>query len=112
MSLPSWLSLIAQFAPFILAAIPGVPPGIIPFVAAGIQSAETIPGATGPQKLTAAVAIAQAGFGAAQAAGAHVNATVISDNLPAATSAVVNIVNAFQKQQGTPSAPPMPPPTT
>ncbi len=101
MSVASWFSLIAQFAPFILAAIPGVPPGIIPFISAGIQSAETIPGATGPAKLQAAVQIAQAGFGAAQAAGAHVNATVIGDNLPAATSAVVNIVNAFQKGQTT-----------
>ena len=110
MAFPSWLSLIAQFAPFILAAIPGVPPGIIPFISAGIQSAETIPGATGPQKLTAAVAIAQAGFGAAQAAGAHVNAAVVADNLPAATSAVVNIVNAFQKQQGVAPLPAAPHP--
>ncbi len=97
MSVRSWLSLIAQFAPFILAAIPGIPPAIIPYVAAGIQSAEAIPNAAGPQKLTAAVQIAQAGFSAAQAAGAHVDATVINEALPAATSAVVNIVNAIHK---------------
>ena len=97
MSVPSWLSLIAKFAPFILAAIPGVPPAIIPYVAAGIQSAEAIPGAAGPQKLAAAVQIAQAGFSAAQAAGAHLDAWAINDSLPAATSAVVNIVNAIHQ---------------
>ena len=98
LSASSWLSLIAQFAPYILAAIPGVPKAIIPFVTAGIQAAETIPGAPGEQKLAAAVQIAQAGFSAAQAVGAHIDAPVINEALPAATTAVVQIVNAIQRQ--------------
>ena len=99
MGFGSWFSMIGKFAPFILAAIPGVPPAIIPYVAAAIQSAETIPNATGPQKLAAAVSIAQTGFSAAQAAGAHVNATVVNESLAAGTSAVVNAVNAFHQDQ-------------
>ena len=99
MGFGSWFSMIGKFAPFILAAIPGVPPAIIPYVAAAIQSAETIPGASGQQKLAAAVTIAQTGFAAAQAAGAHVNATVVNDSLAAGTSAVVNAVNAFHQDQ-------------
>ena len=108
MSFGSWFSMIGKFAPFILCAIPGVPPAIIPYVSAAIQSAETIPGATGQQKLQAAVTIAQTGFAAAQAAGAHVDAQVVSDSLAAGTSAVVNAVNAFHQDQ-TGSKAPVPP---
>lgn len=108
MSFGSWFSLIGKFAPFILAAIPGVPPQIIPYVAAAIQSAETIPGATGPQKLAAAVTIAQTGFAAAQAAGAHVNASVVNESLAVGTSAVVNVVNAFHQDQSGQNASPLP----
>ena len=59
--------------------------------------AEQIPGATGQQKLAASVQIAQAGFAAAQAAGAHVDANAASEALLAGVSAVVQGANAFHK---------------
>ena len=100
MSFPlgSWLRAIASFAPYILPAIPGIPAPMVPFIIGGIQAAEQIPGASGEQKLAASVAIAQAGFGAAQAAGAHVDAKAVSDALPVGVSAVVQAVNAFHSQ--------------
>jgi len=84
-----------QFAPLVLPMIPGVPPEIIPYIGPAIATAETIPGATGPEKLSAAVAITQAGFTAAQAAGAHVDATVTNAAIVDGVNAVVKAVNGF-----------------
>lgn len=64
MSISSWLQKIEFFAPLVLQFIPGVPPELTSFIVKGIQAAETIPGASGTTKLTAAVAIANAGVAA------------------------------------------------
>ena len=48
-----WLSLIGSIAPYVLLAIPGIPPVIIPAVVHGIQVAEGIQGASGAQKKAA-----------------------------------------------------------
>lgn len=109
MTIPKWLDTVLAVAPYALAAVPGIPPGIIPYAQAAIVSAEQIPGADGPTKLASALAIAQAGFGAAQAAGAHLDASAISADLAAGMSLVVKLVNEIHgKTAAAPSAPPAP----
>lgn len=69
MSLPNWLHSIIDLAPLILAATPAAP--LAPFVAAGIQAAEHIPGADGPTKLAIAKQIVSAGVAATNAQIGH-----------------------------------------
>lgn len=49
MTLPKWLSLVQSFAPLVLIAA-GVPPVLVTSIAASIEEAEQIPGATGADK--------------------------------------------------------------
>ena len=60
MNLKSWINAITKIAPIILAAVPGVPPLLVPAIIKGIHAAEAIPGATGPEKLAAAIEIIDA----------------------------------------------------
>lgn len=95
MGIPKWLSTVIHVAPMALAmAVPGMAP-FVPYFMAGVQSAEQIPGATGEQKLAAAVNIAQAGILAAQAAGAHIDAAVTNQAIVDGVNAVVKGVNSF-----------------
>jgi hypothetical protein len=89
-----WLHLAGYLAPIVLSRIPGVSQAIAPYVAVGVQSAEQIPGADGPTKLAAAVSIAQAGFGAAQAAGAHSGIVVQGHEITSAINSLVAATNA------------------
>ena len=93
MAFPNWLKTVLHFAPVVLSATPLA--GFAPFIAAGIHAAEQIPGASGTEKLNAAVTIAQAGIMAAQAAGAHVDAAVTNQALVDGVNAVVKGVNSF-----------------
>lgn len=79
------------------ALLPGLHPQAVPHIIAAIHAAETIPGANGPQKLDAAVAIATASLSAAQAAGAPIDAVALADALPAAVNAVVKVVNDVKR---------------
>lgn len=96
MHMPSWLSTVLNFTPYVLQATPLAP--LAPFIAAGIHAAQQIPGATGQQKLAASVAIAQAGISAAQAAGAKIDATASNEAIAAGVNDVVKAVNAFHGQ--------------
>lgn len=93
MGLPRWLQTVIQVAPIALAFTPAAP--LAPFITAAVHSAEQIPGAKGPQKLAAAVAIAQAGISAAQAAGVKIDADTTNTDIVAAVNAVVKATNDF-----------------
>ena len=93
MHLPHWLSTVVHLTPVLLNFTPLAP--FSPFFSAAVQSAEQIPGASGAQKLAAAVSIAQAGMLAAQAAGAHVDAQVTNQAIVDGVNAVVKGVNSF-----------------
>jgi hypothetical protein len=91
MGIPGWLKTVAQIAPAILAFTPAAP--LAPWVALGIHTAEGIDGATGPQKLEIAKAIAKVGVAAvnAQAGKELVDVTssdvVITDGINAVVAA-------------------------
>lgn len=97
--LPSWLLTLLNIAPYVLQATPLAP--IAPFVAAGINAAEQIPGATGAQKLAASVAIAQAGLSAAQAAGVKIDAPTANEDIAQGVNLVVAAVNKMHGQLST-----------
>lgn len=59
-----WLSDVGKLASFILPFIPGLPANLVPFIVNGIQIAETIPNASGPDKLAAAMKEVQNGVAA------------------------------------------------
>ena len=88
---------VEEFAPMVIAAIPGIPPPLVPYISMGIKAAETIPGASGANKLTAATTIATAAIQAAAAVGAPLNPTVEVSALQNGISAVVQAVNGIVK---------------
>ena len=65
MNLKSWLGIVKKVAPAVLLLTPLAP--IAPFIILGIEIAEKIPGASGPEKLEIAKAIARVGINAANA---------------------------------------------
>lgn len=93
MNLASWLKIIEKAAPIVLAATPLAP--LAPFVAVGIQAAEQIPGATGPQKLTIATQLVNTGIAAtnAQAGKQVINPSEASQLVASGINAVVAAAN-------------------
>lgn len=96
-----WLKDVAHIAPLILPFIPGVPPVLVPFIVHGIQTAEQIEGASGPEKLAASLDEVNNGINALNAVkpGA-VDAGLVNDAVVkgiAATVATVNVVNDIKK---------------
>ncbi len=90
-----WLDLVKNLAPFILAAVPGVPAVLIPAIVHGIAVAETIPGASGAAKKAAVIDLVTTGL---QTANAVKPGTIDEASTVAAVSngidATVNAVNA------------------
>jgi len=105
-----FLSIVARVAPLTLALIPGVGAAVAPFVAMAIAQAEHIPGATGPQKLSAAVAITKQGIAGLNAAAGHevIDPAVSDDALKHGISAAVDVANLIQKKAATAPAVPGP----
>jgi hypothetical protein len=99
MNLSSWLHLVESIAPLALAMTPLAP--IAPWVTIGIQTAERIPGASGPQKLALAKTIVSAGVAAtnAQAGEQEIDPTLIDSALSSGISAVVDAVNVVHAAQ-------------
>lgn len=60
-----WLAVLKQIGPVVLALTPAAP--MAPFVLAGIDAAEHLKGASGPEKLAHAKAITQAAVAAVNA---------------------------------------------
>lgn len=58
-----WLKLVADLAPVVLQFVPGGA-ALAPIVALGVQTAEAIPGLTGPQKLAHAQQLVAVGVAA------------------------------------------------
>lgn len=96
-----FLLALAHLSPLILqvaaALIPGLHPSAVPHIINAINAAETIPGATGKQKLDAAVSIASSSLHAAQQLGAPIDAAALSNTLPAAVDKVVDLVNSVHR---------------
>ncbi len=90
-----WLDLVKNLAPFILAAVPGVPAVLIPAIVHGITIAELIPGASGAAKKAAVIDLVSTGL---QTANAVKPGTIDEAATVAAVSngidATVNAVNA------------------
>lgn len=97
MNVPKWLQIVQTFAPMVLAFTPAAP--LAPFVAAGIQAAEQLPGADGPTKLAIATQIARTGIAATNAqAGKTLIDPALSDAVIqqaiGTTIAVTNLIHA------------------
>lgn len=101
--LHDWLTIVARIAPLVLSLIPGIPTAIAPFVAVAIAQAEQLPGATGPQKLQAAVQITRNGIGGLNAAAGHeVIDPLVDDAIAHAVSATVDVANLLQQKTAAP----------
>lgn len=88
-----FFSVLKQFAPIILALTPLAP--IAPAVAEAIATAETIPGASGSEKLAAAKAIVVDAAQAVNAQAGHdkVNVAEVEASADSVISGVVDSVN-------------------
>ncbi len=91
-----WLDLVKNLAPFILAAVPGIPPVLIPAIVHGITVAEGLPGATGVQKKAAVIELVSTGL---QTANTMAGKAVIDESSSIAAvsqgiDATVNAINA------------------
>lgn len=103
-----WLELVRTLAPFILAAVPGVPPVLIPAIIHGIQTAEQIPGASGPQKKAAVLDLVSTGITAANTVAGRplVNKAHVTGAVSAGIDATVNAVNAIRSATSVPDSQP------
>lgn len=90
--LATFLHILEQVGPVVLAAVPATAP-LAPFIIRGIAAGELIPGATGPQKKAAALAIAGEAADALAAKGVLLDRTAAEANVSAAIDTVVGIVN-------------------
>lgn len=95
-----FLAALLRLAPFIVqiapSLIPGLHPAAVPHILAAVQAAETIPGATGSQKLSAAVSMATQSLQVAQEHGAPIDADALAAQIPGAVQSVVDVVNSFR----------------
>lgn len=97
----TWLALVEKLLPFVLSAIPKVPPSVIPIVMKGISDAEQIPGATGVQKKAAVMALVTDGLSGVDAVTGKPTVDVagitnaVSQGIDTGV-AVVNLVHAAQ----------------
>lgn len=92
-----WKALIKLTAPIILASTPLAP--IAPFVALGIQSAEKIKGASGPEKLEHAVEISRAAIAAtnAQAGRVVVDPALADATIQSGINTVIGVANIVHR---------------
>ncbi len=108
--LMKWLDLVKNLAPFILAAVPGVPPVLIPAIVHGITVAEGIQGSTGVQKKAIVIDLVSTGL---QTANAVAGKTVIDETSSVAAvsqgiDATVNAINAIHSATSANTATPPP----
>jgi len=116
-----WLQIVGRLAPTVLSLIPALSP-IAPYVTAGIQEAEQIPGATGSDKLTHAITIARQGIAAvnAQAGRTVVDPNIADATIAAGINTTVGVVNIIHNAHASDIPAPVqgsggvvaPPPTT
>lgn len=90
--LAAFLAILNQVAPVVLAAVPATR-DLAPFIIKGIAAAEQIPGATGPQKKAAALALTGEVADALSAKGVLLERGTTEANVSAAIDTVVGIVN-------------------
>lgn len=105
-ALLSLAPLLIQIAP---ALIPGLHPAAVPHIINAVHTAELIPGATGQQKMAAAISIATQSLQVAQEQGVPIDASMLNTQIPAAVQSVVDVVNALKPHHAalsTPAAPP------
>lgn len=90
----NWLKLVADLAPIVLQFVPGGA-ALAPIVAVAIQTAEAIPGASGPDKLASAQTLVTAGVAATnQIAGKTVVDPVLVGTISAhVISSIVQLTN-------------------
>ena len=92
-----------KLAPVILPFVPGLPPELIPLITSGIQAAEQIPAANGPQKRAHVLFLVHDGLDGVNAL--HGTTLVPSDALTASVdagiTAVVSSVNAIRAAHAT-----------
>lgn len=95
-----FLTALLHLAPLLLqlvpVLVPGLHPAAVPHILAAVQNAELIPGASGTQKLSAAVAIATQSLQVAQEQGAPIDAAALSSQIPSAVQSVVDVVNSLK----------------
>jgi hypothetical protein len=102
----NWLKLVEQLTPIILGATPLA--AISPFVTAGIQVAEQIPGADGPTKLGLAIQITNLGVAATNAQAGHtaIDPALVNSTIQTSINSVVAVVNLINSFKTAAPAPP------
>ena len=106
-TLNKWLAIAQYLAPVVLATVPGgekIAP-FVPLVSAGIQEAEQIPNASGPEKKAHVIDLAMAAFQTLQATGKlHMDAAQFQSTVGAGVDATVGVVNlVHQAHQAVPA---------
>ena len=105
MHFTDFLKAVEQLAPIVL-PLTGVPVALVPFVVHGIQIAEQLPGATGAQKLSAAVELTNNGVAALNTVKpGSIDADKVNTALVSGINATIAAVNAV-KSAKKPEAPP------
>lgn len=101
----AFIGLLKTFGPAVLSAlVPGVGGMLAPLVAAAIQSAEELQGATGPEKKAHALELVEAGAAAANVVAKKMlidpgQARAIADPAIDTAVQVINVVHAAQAKQ-------------
>ena len=95
--MPKWLEILARLGPSILLFTPAAP--LAPFVLAGIQVAEQIPGAAGPVKKALAIQIAQLSAQAANTAAGKpaTDPVVVGETVGSAIDTVIGVINTVHQ---------------
>lgn len=89
-----WLKKVADIAPLVLPLIPGIPPELVPYVVKGIITAESIQGASGPDKLSKAVEEVNNGVAAVNAVKpGTINAGAVNDAVVHGIQTVIAVAN-------------------
>ena len=92
MTLPKWLQTVISIGELVLQLDPQTAM-IAPLIIGAITAVESIPGATGPQKLSAAVTLVNTGAQIAKDAGVNIDPVAVSSVVANSISDVVLIAN-------------------
>lgn len=105
-TMSKWLDAIKTVAPIALSLIPGVPPVLIPLIVHGIETAEKLPGATGPQKKAYVIDLVNSGVAGTNAAAGKqvIDPVAVSTAVDEGIDTAVAVANAIASAKKKPVA--------
>lgn len=99
-----WFSLVMNLAPLVLAAVPGMPPVLIPTIVHAIQEAQQIQGASGAAKKAHVLAVATDAVTAVNGAKGTtvINPAVVQGAVSSGIDTTIGVINLVQQARATP----------